>query len=192
MISGARLLAAALALLAGAPAGAADWGVRELMRDLGQVKAARARFTERKDIAILSQPVESSGTLVYTAPDRLEKNTLSPRVESLVLEGDRLTLESKALNQRRTFALRERPEIGAFVESIRATLAGDLASLNRYYEVGLEGSESGWRLTLKPADAGMRRVVSAIRFEGRRDAIVSIEITETNGDRSVMTIVRTE
>jgi outer membrane lipoprotein-sorting protein len=195
MTSGARRLAALVAagLLSAAPvAGAAEWGLQQLMRELGQVKSAKARFVERKDIAILSAPVESSGTLVYTAPDRLEKHTLAPRAESLVLERDRLTLESRALGQRRTFALRDHPEIGAFVESIRATLAGDLAALKRHYEVGLEGPESAWRLTLKPTDAGMRRVVSEIRVEGKRDAIVSIEISETNGDRSLMTIVRTE
>ena len=192
MTSGARALAAAIALLAAAPAGAAEWGVEQLMRELGRVKSAKARFIERKEIAILSAPVESSGTLFYTAPDRLEKHTVSPRAESLVLERDRLTVESKALGQRRTFALRDHPEIGAFVESIRATLAGDLAALRRHYQVGLEGTASGWQLALKPIDPGMRRFVSDILVAGRHDSLVSIEITETNGDRSLMTIVRTE
>ena len=192
MTSGARALAALIALLAGAPAGAAEWGVEQLMRELAQVKSSKARFTERREIAILSQPVESSGTLLYTAPDRLEKHTVSPRAESLVLERDRLTVESKALNQSRTFALRDHPGIGAFVESIRATLAGDIETLNRHYQVSLEGRESGWRLTLKPTDAGMRKFVSEIRLEGKQAEIVSIEIAETNGDRSVMTIIKTE
>jgi outer membrane lipoprotein-sorting protein len=192
MTSGARALAGAIALLAGTAAGAAEWGVEQLMRELARVKSAKAGFVERKEIAILSAPVESSGTLLYSAPDRLEKHTVLPRAESLVLERDRLTVESKALNQRRTFALRDHPEIGAFVESIRATLAGDLDALNRHYQVSLEGSESAWRLTLKPTDAGMRKFVSEIRLSGKHDAVVSVEITETNGDRSVMTITKTE
>lgn len=193
MISGAERAAALVAagvLLAGSVAGAAEWGVQQLMRELAQVKSAKARFTERKDIAILSAPVESSGTLLYTAPDRLEKHTLLPRAQSLVLDRDRLTIESKALGQRRTFALRDHPEIGAFVESIRATLAGDLAALNRHYRVGLDGSESAWRLTLEPTDSGVRKFVREIQLSGRHDSIVSVEITETNGDRSVMTVVK--
>ena len=187
-----RALWVAAVLLAAGAVDAAEWGVQELMRQLAQVKSAQARFVERKDIAILSAPVESSGTLIYTAPDRLEKRTLLPRAESLVLERDRLTVESKALNQSRTFALRDHPGIGAFVESIRATLAGDIETLNRHYQVSLEGRESGWRLTLKPTDAGMRKFVSEIRLEGKQAEIVSIEIAETNGDRSVMTIIKTE
>ena len=182
------LLLAAIAVLAAPAVGAADWGVRELMQELAQVKSTKARFVERKDIAILSAPLESSGTLLYTAPDKLEKHTLAPRAESLVLDGDRLTLENKARNQRRTFALRDHPEIGAFVESIRSTLAGDLATLSRYYQVALDGAQGRWRLTLKPTEPAMQRVVSEIRFDGGGSSIGSIEITETNGDRSVMTI----
>lgn len=196
MITGARperrpaLLFAAAMLLTASAVDAAEWGVRDLMQELAQVKSTRARFVERKDIAILNAPLESSGTLLYTAPDKLEKHTLAPRAESLILDRDRLTLESKARNQRRTFALREHPEIGAFVESIRSTLAGDLATLSRYYQVALDGAQGRWRLTLKPTEPTMQRVVSEIRFEGSGSSIGSIEITETNGDRSVMTITR--
>lgn len=184
------LLLAAFALFAPIAVDAADWGVRELMQELAQVKSTRARFVERKDVAILNAPLESSGTLLYTAPDRLEKHTLAPRAESLILDRDRLTLESKARNQHRTFALRDHPEIGAFVESIRSTLAGDLATLSRYYQVALDGARDRWRLTLKPTEPAMQRVVSEIRFEGSGNSIGSVEIAETNGDRSVMTITR--
>jgi len=174
---------------AAAAASAADWGLEQLMHALAQVKSSKARFVERKEMEILSSPLESSGTLIYTAPDRLEKHTLKPRQESLVLEGSRLTLESKARHQRRTFELQEQPVIGAFVESIRSTLAGDLATLKRYYEVSLSGGESDWRLLLKPSASDMRRFVSEIRISGSRDGIGTIEITEIQGDRSVMTIV---
>jgi outer membrane lipoprotein-sorting protein len=173
---------------AAAVASAADWSLEQLMRSLAQVKSAKAHFIERKDMEILSSPLESSGTLIYTAPDRLEKHTLKPRQESLVLEGNRLTLESKARNQLRTFELQEQPVIGAFVESIRSTLAGDLGTLKRYYEVRLTGGESEWQLHLTPSAPDMRRFVSEIRISGSRSMIRTIEITEVQGDRSVMTI----
>ncbi len=158
------------------------------MRELAQVKSARAKFVELKHMAILNAPLESSGTLIYTAPGRLEKHTLAPRQESLVLERDQLTLENKVRNQRRTFGLQDHPVLWAFVESIRSTLAGDLATLSRFYQVTLDGSERQWRLTLKPIEAGMQNVVSEIRIGGSRNRVSTIEIIETQGDRSVMTI----
>jgi len=183
-----RVLIGMLALAAGPSAAAADWGVEQLMRELGQVKSSRAQFVERKHMAILNAPLESSGTLIYTAPGRLEKHTLTPRQESLVLDGDRLILERKERKQRRTFALQDQPVIWAFVESIRSTLAGDLETLSRFYQVTLDGSERQWRLTLKPVEAGMQNVLSEIRIGGSRNRVSAIEIIETQGDRSVMTI----
>jgi hypothetical protein len=169
---------------------AAGWDIKRLMQELGQVKIAKGRFVERRYLAILTAPLESSGTLTYVAPDRLEKHTLAPRSESLVLERGQLTLESSEPKRRRTIRLEDYPVIGVFVESIRSTLAGDLALLNHLYEVALEGDERKWRMVLKPADPKMQEVVSEIRLSGSRNWIGSIEFLEPGGDRSVMTITR--
>ncbi|HLF38312.1 MAG TPA: outer membrane lipoprotein carrier protein LolA [Burkholderiales bacterium] len=168
----------------------AGWDIKRLMQELGQVKTAKGRFVERKHLGILNVPLEFSGTLVYVAPSRLEKHTLAPRMESLVLDREELTIESKERNQRRALVLLDYPVIWAFVESIRSTLAGDLPTLSRFYQVSLEGGERRWRLTLKPSEPGMQDVVSEIRISGERSWINTIEIIETGGDRSVMTITR--
>jgi outer membrane lipoprotein-sorting protein len=162
----------------------------ELMHDLRQVKMARGRFVERKYLAILNTPLESSGTLVYTAPGRLEKHMLSPRRESLILDGDTLELEDKDARQRRRLVLQEHPAVRAFVESIRSTLAGDLGTLNRFYEVSLEGEASRWRLQLKPIEPSVRELASEIRISGKGTWVDVIEILGAGGDRSVMTVTR--
>lgn len=186
MTIGASVALGLFVAAAGAPP-AGDWGVEDLMRALGAVKASRATYVELKHVAILTTPLQSRGRLVYTAPGRLEKHALAPLRESLVLEGDQLTLESPG-GQRRTLRLQEQPVVSAFVESIRSTLAGDLATLRRHYTVRLEGGERQWRLALEPRDAQVRQWVSEITFTGSRERISSIEFVETGGDRSVMTI----
>lgn len=196
MTSGARTLLryalAALVLTAAAMCPAADtgavWGLEQLMQNLAQVKSVKSRFVERKYLAMLNAPLNSSGTLVYTAPGRLEKYTLLPKAETLVLEQERLVIEYKDRNQRRTLLLQDYPVIWAFVESIRSTMAGDLQTLNRFYRTSLEGNEEQWRLSLRPADAKMQSMVKEIHIGGSRNRVRSIEITEAEGDRSVMTI----
>ena len=170
----------------------AQWGVDELMQNLARVKIAKAKFVERKYLSMLTAPLEFSGTLIYTAPARLEKYTLLPKPESLVLEQDKLTIENKARNQRRTLVLQDYPVIWAFVESFRSTLAGDLQTLNRFYRVNLEGGEDQWRLLLKPTEPKMQSMVSEIRIGGSKNRIRTIEIIETEGNRSVMTITEDE
>jgi outer membrane lipoprotein-sorting protein len=183
-------LAGCAAQVCAAAATSDGWGIEELMHALGQVKSSKARFVERKHMAILSAPLELSGTLAYAAPGRLEKHTLSPHRESMVLEGDRLTLDDGQRNRRRTVRLQDYPLVRAFVESIRSTLAGDLATLNQFYEVGFEGGERQWRLKLKPREPDMQGVVNEIRISGSRDRVSRIEIDEMDGDRSIMTVTQ--
>lgn len=199
MISGSRILlrlslvalllaATGMVYAAAADTPAAAWGIEQLMRNLAQVKSAKSKFVERKYLAMLNAPLESSGTLIYSAPARLEKYTLLPKPESLVLERDKLTIEYASRNQRRTLTLQDYPVIWIFVESIRSTLAGDLPTLSRFYRVALEGSDDKWRLSLTPVEPSMQNVVKEIHIGGSRSRVRTIEIIEAEGDRSVMTI----
>ena len=164
----------------------AAWDVTQLMQALAQNKSGRATFVEKKYIAMLDQPVESSGELLYTAPDRLEKRTLKPRPESLLIENGALIVERG--KRRMVLRLQEYPELVAFTESIRGTLAGDLAALKRIYNLELEGSQERWTLTLRPMETKMLDVVQRIRIGGSRAEVKSIEIEQADKDRSVMLI----
>lgn len=171
--------------LCGNPAHAA-WDVAQLMQGLAQNKSGRASFVEKKYIALLDRPVESSGELLYTAPDRLEKRTLKPKPESLLIESGTLTIERG--KRRMVLRLQDYPELVAFTESIRGTLAGDTAALKRIYNLDLEGSEERWTLTLRPVETKMLDVVQRIRISGSRADVKSIEVEQTDKDRSVMVI----
>jgi len=171
--------------LAAAPALAA-WDLQQLMDSLAQNKSGRATFVETKRLAVLSRPIESSGELLYTAPDKLEKRTLKPKPESMVVDGDALTVERGS--QKVQLQLQAYPEIGAFIESIRGTLAGDRKALERNYRLALGGSAEAWVLELLPLNEKMKAVVQRIRISGMRDQVGSIEISQADGDSSVMVI----
>jgi outer membrane lipoprotein-sorting protein len=188
MCSIALTLACSLHAHGAEPAGASVWGLEQLMQRLGQVKSVQGKFVERKHLRILDAPIEFSGTLIYKAPGHLEKHTLLPKPQSLILDRDRLVVEDKTKKQRRTLALQDYPVVWAFVESIRATLAGDLKALTGFYKVELEGSEVEWRLLLRPIEPALQAMVSEIRIGGQRHSVRVIEVVEGEGDRSVMTI----
>jgi len=153
---------------------------------LAQRKHGHVTFVEEHFLAVLDRPVESSGELLYDAPDHLEKRTLKPKPESLVLDHGVIT----ARRGRHTYVLNlsDYPQIVPLIDSIRATLAGDRASLERVFQVQLDGDLGKWKLLLVPADATVARTVKQIRIEGARDAIHSVEIQQADGDRSLMQI----
>ena len=181
-----RMLVALALMLLPAISHAADWGIDQLMLGLAQTRSDHANFVEKKSIAMLDKPVESSGELFYSAPDHLEKRTLKPKPESMTVDGDSLVIERG--RQKYRLQLQDYPELAAFIDSIRGTLAGDRKALERNYRLSLDGSAEHWTLQLVPTDEKMQAVVKRIRIAGVRDTVRSIEISQADGDSSMMLI----
>jgi hypothetical protein len=181
-----RALLGLAGILASLTAGAADWGVATLFETLAKQAPSRATFVEKKYLSILDRPVESSGELTFTPPDRLEKKTLLPKPERVLVDRETVTLERGG--KRHQLRLRENPAVAVLVESIRGTLAGDLAALTRTYSVGLDGTPARWRLILRPLDPALGTLVERVEIAGREARVSAVEIFQADGDRSVMTL----
>ena len=182
-----RAIVGTLIALTGPAAVAGEWRLPDLMQLLAQHKAGKARFVEKKFIGIIDKPIESSGELAFTAPDRFEKRTFKPKPESLVLEGDTLSVDQPE-KRRLKVSLQDHPEASAFVESIRGTLAGDRSALERFYALELSGSVEKWQLVLVPTQARMLDVISRIRIGGSHGRLRTIDFEQADGDRSEMLI----
>jgi len=183
-----------LGLWGAAAPGAAPWTLDQLMGTLAGTARGTAAFTETKYISLLEYPVQSSGELRFVPPARLEKRTLSPQPETLILDGDVLSVErpSQDSAQRparpQVLRLQDYPEVAGMVESIRATLAGDRAALERVYRLSLEGGRERWSLMLTPLDGRVARIIERIRIEGSGGEVLRVEIIQRDGDRSVMDV----
>ena len=165
---------------------AADWDVEQLMQMLAQTRSGHVRFVETKTIAMLDKPVESSGELFYKAPDHLEKRTLKPKPETMVLDQGLLQVERG--RQKHSLRMQDYPELAAFIDSIRGTLAGDRQALERNFRLSLEGNRQSWRLQLVPDNDKMLAVVKRIDIAGEKEVVKRIEISQADGDSSLMRI----
>ncbi len=183
-VAGFLLRGTGLLLLAALAGASSD--LDQVMALLAQRQHGRVEFIEQQFLAVLKRPVESSGELRYDAPDRLEKRTLLPKKETLELAGGILTTQRGA--RRRVLDLHRYPQILPFVESIRATLAGDRAALERVFRIEFAGSVERWSLTLEPLDQELLRTVKQVQIDGSRDQLHRIEIRQADGDRSLMTL----
>jgi Outer membrane lipoprotein carrier protein LolA-like len=182
----ARTMRRALGLFALAWLCGASSDFDAVMGLLAMRQHGRVEFIEQQFLAILDHPVESSGELRYDAPDHLEKRTLLPRPETLVLAGGVLTVERGG--HRHVLDMQRYPQIQPFVESIRATLAGDRSALERVFRVQFAGSVERWTLILVPLDRQLAKSVAQVQIDGSRDQLLKIEIRQADGDRSLMTL----
>lgn len=165
------------------------WGITQLMQTLSQVKSATGQFSERKTMRMLSEPLVTSGTLLYLAPDQVQKITVLPQRERVAVRGDTVTIEGAQDERSRTLSLSDYPEIGGIVEGIRATLSGDLPTLRRFYAIELDGTAADWRLVLQPTAAKLQKFVKQIRIAGSGNKVQTVETEDGDGDLSQMSIV---
>lgn len=178
--------ASTAAPLAPAAAGELD----RLMALLSQRRHGEADFQQRQYLSLLKQPLESSGVLIYDAPDHLEQRTLRPRQSTVVLERGLVTLQTGT--HRRTLRLAEHPQLAPLIDSIRATLAGDRAALERVFTLRMSGGLERWQLQLEPRDAQLAARLERIEICGERDAVREVRVQQRDGDRSVMSIAPRE
>lgn len=186
----ALVLTAAAALAVAPGLGAAEPTSGDALDQVLQLLASHRHdhvtFTEVHQLAMLDHPLQSSGELLYDAPDRLEKRTLEPKPEDLLLEHGVLTVQRGS--RTRVLSLQDYPQLVPLVESIRATLAGDRAALEHYFTVQFSGTLANWTLELRPYDAKVAHTLQKIRIHGERDAIRTVEIRQSDGDASLLTI----
>lgn len=180
-----RLFACVLLASLALPALAA-FDVAQLMVELAKHKGGKAKFVEKKYISLLDKPVVSTGEMTYSAPDQLEKRTLTPKPEILRLDKDLLSIERE--KQKLSINLSNQPEALAFIDSIRGTLTGNRAALEKNYSLYLAGSVDKWTLTLLPSEPKIAALVLRINVTGSKNQIRSIEYLQADGDRSLMTI----
>jgi hypothetical protein len=160
--------------------------IEQLMQTLAEAKPSHATFVEKKYIALLDEPVESSGELFFTAPDHLEKRTLLPKPEALIADGNRILIERGSKTY--YFTTQNMPELGIFINSIRGTLAGDLRNLKRSFQLNLVGDTNKWVLQLVPTNTKIKKMLKHIQIAGFNSQINSIEIIQIDGDSAVMAI----
>ncbi|RST56629.1 LolA-related protein [Variovorax sp. MHTC-1] len=181
-----RGLVAALAFSASS---AWAFDLPELMGLLAKQKSGEARFTEQRFVRGLEGPLDASGTLSFQAPDKMTRRTLTPRPESMVVDGNTLTLSRGG--RTRTMTLDSMPELLGMVEAMRGTLTGNTQSLARYFRASVSGTPDKWTLDLVPIDEKLAAQVRTLRLSGRAGEVLGIEMEFIGGDRSVMSITPT-
>jgi len=159
----------------------------QLMLSLSKVDSSNATFVETKTMKLLKKPLILTGQLVYKAPDYLQKKIISPTASTYTINGQQVKAEEFNKDSRE-FSLDESILLQALVESLRATLAGNLDTLKDFYEVSVSGTHKTWTLDLEPIDDEIKLYIKTIKIMGQNTSISRIETVESNNDRSVMTI----
>ena len=181
LASGALLAAAAF--VPGARAQNEAPTLEALLQGFSSTRGLSARFTERKQIALLAAPLESEGEIYFAPPDKLLRRVTAPSPSVVLLDGRQLTMASNG--RREQIDLSTQPVVASFVDSFRHVLRGDRAALERAYRVSFSRDGGAWRMVLRPKGQALRRFMSSLELRGEGSAIRSMRMVERSGDVTV-------
>jgi hypothetical protein len=163
-----------------------------LMKEMAATPGVLAEFVERKELSLLAAPLETRGRIAFVPPDRLSRVTTEPDPSALLLDGSRLRYRDGAGGD--DVDLSVSPVAREFVDNFVVLFNGDLASLERRYRVSFraEPAEGSWVIGLVPRDAPLSKLIETITLRGDGRSLREMTVMETDGDRTVTTLVRVD
>jgi Outer membrane lipoprotein carrier protein LolA-like len=158
-----------------------------ILQQMAANPAARLRFVERKFLANLDAPIDSSGELTFFPPDKLQRRTLKPQAELLTIESDKLTVERGTRKQ--SIAIAQVPQVSALATTLLAVIKGDRRALTDTFEATTTGTAAQWSVRLKPLQPQAVGWLREIRLAGQKGQLELFELDLADGDRSVMRLL---
>jgi hypothetical protein len=173
----AQFPACAVALVA-ALAGARP--VDKIPSILAKPQVLCGRFEQSKQLVGLKKPVNSNGRFCVVAEKGVLWRSLQPfastlrltRDEIVQMHGDRVALRLSAQRE---------PAVQMINRILFALLAGNLAQLEKDFDIEGEADEKNWRVTLKAREPGLAKAIGGIALEGGVH-VKNVTLREANGD----------
>ena len=131
-VLGLALGLASLPAPAQEPEPGADFTLESLLETMTTSSGFSAEFAERKELALLSVPLESRGRLYFVPPDRFARFTTQPEFTALVIDGEHVRFREGADGDE--LDLSANPLTRAFVDNFLVLWSGSSNSTQRSCE----------------------------------------------------------
>lgn len=162
----------------------------ELMRRMADTPGVVAQFVEKKELALLDQPLVTRGTLYFVPPNRLARHTEAPGASTIIIDGDRLLFRDAAGGE--DVDLASNPLARVFVDNFIVLFNGDLSALRKRYATEFSTDAERWNLTLTPRHAPLDRLIASITLRGDAGGMREMTLLEKAGDRTTTTFVEVD
>jgi Outer membrane lipoprotein carrier protein LolA-like len=167
------------------PGPAAALDAETIVARLARPAPASIAFTEVRLSPLLRAPLVVGGELEFSGPASLDRRVRRPYREDTAIRGESVRVEREG-EQPRSFALKRAPELRGLLTGFSALLSGDVAGLQRSFEVQAQGTDASWTLQLAPLDARARRRLQRMEITGHDATPRCFSLFNADGGASVM------
>lgn len=139
-------------------------------------------FVEEKQVALLKKPLINKGRVLFAAPDQLVRRVDSPVNTAVWIRGSELWMRDSQGTKR--LDVGQWGPANVLINSFLFVLRGDTANLKKHYDMTLACGGAGWRLTLTPRQADLRKILQRMEIEGTGAEPTRLSLLDGAGDLS--------
>lgn len=171
--------------------------VDELMTRLGRefaaIRTVQARFVEKKQIRILDQSMELTGSLAVEKPERLAWRIEKPLACTLILSDGKVRQWDEDSEDVQSFSSRSNPMFAMVLDQMQNWFSGNFVSLQDDYSVTLVSDNPPVLDFVPHKDSVNANVIRRVQVTVREDLryVESIRIDDASGDSTVITFIDT-
>lgn len=180
-------------LITTASAESVDKLMKRLSAEFSSIQTVQTRFVETKQIRILEQSIELTGTLAIEKPERLAWRIEKPLVCTLIIADGKVKQWDEDSQSVQSFSSRSNPVFAMVLDQMQNWFSGNFVSLQADYDVTVK-QESPLILIFTPyADSPNAKAIRQVRVTIRDDMryVQSIAIEDASGDVTDMTFIDT-
>lgn len=158
----------------------------KLFNALSQVKTDHKSFIDEQFDPLLEISQTKFGVMYYQSPNLLEQHYEKPIAGSITFSPKLIKINFP--NRKLELAVESFPEIALFSQTFLNLLNGNLALLQKSFDLTFKASENqSWQLKLTPINQ-LKKHVQTIQILGSKTEIHSILLTKTSGDWRKITL----
>lgn len=151
------------------------------------VTSMQCSFKQEKFVSVLAESSVSEGVMYYQSPNRLHWEYNTPKHYAFILNGDAMCYESD--NSKKKIDAARNKSMSEMVKLIAGSLNGSGFSDSENFKVDVFKNESSYCVVLSPLKKSMKNLLSEMAvFLNQSYLAESIEMTDANGDITVITI----
>ena len=156
--------------------------IAKIQAMLARPAALCGRFDQTKQLAGMKKPIASNGRFCVVAGKGVLWRTLKPFPNTLRLTRDEIVNFQGERVAMRLDAKAE-PTVRMINSVLFSLLAGDLAQLDKLFEVDGNADATSWHVALKAREPALAKAIGAITLDGGAH-VKNIGIDEASGDKT--------
>ncbi len=155
----------------------------KISRAASRVETIASKFRQEKRTVMLSEPMISTGRLLYQKPDRLRWEITHPTHFGFIINGNRALRWKGEHAPGEAFLLEERPVIRRFANQLFAWIQADFSRISALYRIQVRLAAPP-TLALHPRSESEKNMIDriVIRYSPDSRHVETVEIHEHDGD----------